>query len=234
MVGGEWCNVGFYLKPARGSTGGGGDNHAASEQPDPAGELPEADGAAERPDWDREPYGSRPGKCADTERSVGGAGWQDNAYRLCDFRISSERAVCTSSPRRACSRECSSWLVQHNYCFKWPSIWVFVLILNFDCLFSSQTCSSTQAKVSQQQISSKCTDSCHCMAWSWVSKLEFFTLSFRPRWACAGDSLVLTVGASFVPHDETQQSSSVQTACWAGGRGSPNVACFCFTPGCSS
>lgn len=36
----------------RGSEGGGGDRCAAPEQPDPAGELPEADGVAEGPDRD--------------------------------------------------------------------------------------------------------------------------------------------------------------------------------------
>lgn len=131
MAVGEWCNVWFYLKPARGSTGSGGDSHAASEQPHPAGELPEAHGAAERPDRDWEPNGSRPGECADTKRRVGGAGWQDITRWLSDCRISSERAVCTSSPRRGCSRGCSSWLVPRYRCFKWPNSLLLVLILNF-------------------------------------------------------------------------------------------------------
>lgn len=46
----------------RGSEGGGRDRRAAPEQPDPAGELPEADGAAAGPDRDREPDGAGPGE----------------------------------------------------------------------------------------------------------------------------------------------------------------------------
>lgn len=70
----------FAVFPAhRGSEGSGGDSRAAPEQPDPAGELPEADGAAERPDRYREPDGAGQG-----ESSEGRAGQsRERGWRTC-------------------------------------------------------------------------------------------------------------------------------------------------------
>lgn len=64
----------FAVFPAhRGSEGSGGDSRAAPEQPDPAGELPEADGAAERLDRYREPDGAGQGESSE-RRAGSGAG----------------------------------------------------------------------------------------------------------------------------------------------------------------
>lgn len=68
------CWTSCCVSPCRGSEGGGRDSHSAAEQSDPPGELPEADGATERPDRDREPDGTGQGECSDTQQRAGGAG----------------------------------------------------------------------------------------------------------------------------------------------------------------
>lgn len=71
----------FAVFPAhRGSKGSGGDSRTAPEQPDPAGELPEADGAAERPDRYREPDGAGQGESA--ERSAGQGPGLENLWEV--------------------------------------------------------------------------------------------------------------------------------------------------------
>lgn len=61
------------MSPDRGSEGSGRDRHSAAEQSHPAGEFPEADRAAERPDWYRELNSTRQGECSDTKQRLGGA-----------------------------------------------------------------------------------------------------------------------------------------------------------------
>lgn len=58
---------------SRGPEGGGGDRGPAPEQPHPPGELPEADGAAERPGGRGEPHLLRTGECSDRPSPQDGA-----------------------------------------------------------------------------------------------------------------------------------------------------------------
>lgn len=67
-----WIHTTLFVY-SRGSEGGGWDSHSAAKQSHPAGEFPEADWAAERPDWNRELNSARQGEFNNTHRKTGGA-----------------------------------------------------------------------------------------------------------------------------------------------------------------
>ena len=146
------------MSPDRGSEGSGRDRHSAPEQSHPAGEFPEADGAAERPDRYRELDGTRQGECSDAKQRLEGAEKLSECFRvyLTNFVVfsgvySRGLSVQAYQERTAAENVFPGWYKLTEAVINASILPKSIVIKNdskcFCCLFSSQTCSSTQAKV---------------------------------------------------------------------------------------